>query len=59
MMSVRRAKEVIRTPGYPNVMEVLEAMEVAESILGPDIKMTEVYKWAEDEHEEIDSVAVR
>lgn len=53
-MDAERAKEIIRTPGYPNVMEVLEAMEVAESILGPDIKMTDVYKWAEDNDTALD-----
>ena len=57
-MTEQKAKEVIRTPGYPNVMEVLEALEVAESILGPDIKMTDVYKWAEGDDETIDTVAV-
>lgn len=46
-MTEQEAKRIIRTPGYPNVMEALDALEVAESILGPDIKMTEVYKWAE------------
>lgn len=47
-MTEEEAKVVIRTPGYPNVAEVLEAFEVAYEVLGKDASLTEIYKWAEN-----------
>ena len=46
-MTEQEAKVVIRTPGYPNVAEVLEAFEVALSVLGKDASLTDIYRWAE------------
>lgn len=47
-LTVEEAKRVIRedTPDG-NVAARLEALEVAMEIFGPDIRMTEVYKWAD------------
>ena len=47
-MTEQKAKQIIRAAGYPNVMEVLEAFEVAYSALGEDAKMAEILKWAEE-----------
>lgn len=47
-MTEEEAKVVIRTPGYPNVAEVLEAFEVAYSVLGRDASLNEIYRWAEN-----------
>ena len=60
-MTEKRAKEIIRTPGYPNVMEALEAKDVAIAVLGDDMTAGDMYRWAEQEDgedEEIDTVAV-
>ena len=46
-MTEEEAKVVIRTPGYPNVAEVLEAFEVAYEVLGKDASLTDIYRWAE------------
>lgn len=47
-MTVEEAKRIIRedTPDG-NIAARLEALEVAMEIFGPDIRMTEVYKWAD------------
>ena len=47
-MTEEEAKVVIRTPGYPNVAEVLEAFEVAYSVLGKDASLTDIYRWADN-----------
>lgn len=47
-MTEQEAKVVIRTPGYPNVAEVLEAFEVALSVLGKDASLTDIYRWADN-----------
>lgn len=47
-MTEEEAKVVIRTPGYPNVAEVLEAFDVAYEVLGQDATLTEIYKWADN-----------
>ncbi len=46
-MTEEEAKVVIRTPGYPNVAEVLEAFEVAYNVLGRDATLAEIYRWAD------------
>ena len=46
-MTEEEAKVVIRTPGYPNVAEVLEAFDVAYEVLGKDASLTDIYRWAE------------
>ena len=38
-MTEQEAKVVIRTPGYPNVAEVLEAFDVAYEVLGKDASL--------------------
>ena len=47
-MTEEEAKVVIRTPGYPNVAEVLEAFEVAYEVLGKDASLTDIYRWADN-----------
>ena len=47
-MTEEEAKVVIRTPGYPNVIEVLEAFDIAYEVLGQDATLNEIYKWAEN-----------
>lgn len=47
-MTEEEAKVVIRTPGYPNVAEVLEAFEVALSVLGKDASLADIYRWADN-----------
>ena len=47
-MTEEEAKVVIRTPGYPNVVEVLEAFEIACEVLGEDVNLTDIYRWADN-----------
>lgn len=47
-MTEQEAKVVIRTPGYPNVIEVLEAFDVAYEVLGKDASLTDIYRWADN-----------
>lgn len=47
-MTEEEAKVVIRTPGYPNVAEVLEAFDVAYEVLGKDASLTDIYRWADN-----------
>lgn len=48
-MTEEEAKEVIRDDPKGDIMKRLEALDVAESVLGIDCTMTEILKWAEGE----------
>jgi hypothetical protein len=47
-MTEEKAKEVLRRSGPPeNVAEHIEALHVALRVLGDDVSMKEIWKWAE------------
>ena len=46
-MTEEEAKEVIRNDPKGDIMRRLEALEVAESVLGISCTMGEILKWAE------------
>jgi hypothetical protein len=48
-MTEEEAKEVIRDDPKGDIMRRLEALEVAESVLGTSCTMGEILKWAEGE----------
>lgn len=48
-MTEEEAKEVIRDDPKGDIMRRLEALEVAESVLGISCTMGEILKWAEGE----------
>lgn len=52
-MTVQEARKVIRedTP-EGSVAARLDALDVAKEVLGPDMGMKEVYKWAEGKNED-------
>ena len=47
-MTEQKAKQIINAVGYPNVMQTLEAFEVAYAALGRDANLTEIFKWAQN-----------
>lgn len=52
-MTEAKAKEVLRRYGPPeNVAEHIEALQVALYVLGDDVSMKEIWKWAEGNVEE-------
>ena len=51
-MTEQEAKDIINTPGYPNVAKSLEAIGVALDVLGEDATMREIYAWAEGREDE-------
>lgn len=52
-MKAEEAKKIIRedTP-EGSVAARLDALDVAKEVIGPDIGMKEVYKWAEGKNED-------
>lgn len=56
-MNVQRAKEIIRndTPSG-NVFERIEALKVAQSILGDDATMGDIWRWAEHDTDTTEAV---
>ena len=47
-MTEREAKEIIRADPNGNIKQRMEALEVAEEILGKDYTMTEFWRWVDD-----------
>ena len=47
-MTEREAKEIIRADPKGNIKQRMEALEVAEEILGKDYMMTEFWRWIDD-----------
>ena len=48
-MTEQEAKEVIRNDPKGDVIKRLEAIAVAEDVLGDDCTMSEIWKWANEE----------
>ncbi len=48
-MTEREAKEVIRNDTEGDVLKRLEALDVAESVLGTACSMSDIWKWAHEE----------
>lgn len=46
-MTAQEAKNIINTPGYPNVRQSLDAIGVALKELGDDATMKDIWAWAE------------
>ena len=53
-MTEEEAKRIIRDDPNGDVIKRLEAIDVAESVLGDDYTMEDIWKWAEggDDNEE-------
>lgn len=48
-MTEEEAKEVIRNDPKGDIIKRLEALDVAESILGDACTMSDIWKWANEE----------
>ena len=46
-MTEEEAKRIIRDDPHGDVIKRLEAIDVAESVLGDDCTMEDIWKWAE------------
>ena len=46
-MTEEEARAVIRSEPYTNVCKHLEAIRVAEEVLGEDATLEQIWKWAE------------
>lgn len=49
-MTEEEAKRTIRDDPHGDVIKRLEAIDVAESVLGDDCTMKEIWKWAEPDN---------
>ena len=47
-MTEREAKEIIRADPQGNIKQRMEALEVAEQILGKDYTMAQFWRWVDD-----------
>lgn len=48
-MTEQEAKEIIRADPQGNIKQRMEALEVAEQVLGKDYTMTEFWRWADSD----------
>ena len=48
-MTEQEAKDIIRADPQGNIKLRMEALEVAERILGKDYTMTEFWRWADND----------
>ena len=56
-MNVERAKEVIRNDTLTgNVFERLEALKVAQCVLGENATMSDIWRWAENDTDKTGTV---
>ena len=49
IMTEQEAKEVIRNDPKGDIIKRLEAIAVAEDVLGDDCTMSDIWKWANEE----------
>lgn len=56
-MTEAEAKRIIREDPQGSIFTRLDALEVAYDVLGPDVSITELYRWAEDDNQRSDSMA--
>ena len=55
-MTEQEAKRIISSYGAPaNIAEHIEAIQVALRVLGEDATMTEIWRWASDQHSDNDT----
>ncbi len=47
-MTEQEAKTIIREDPKGDIMKRLEALEIAERILGKDCTLSDIFKWAEE-----------
>lgn len=47
-MTEERAKEVIRSDPTGNIVERIEALEVAREVLGWDCTLEDIWEWVDD-----------
>lgn len=48
-MTEQEAKDIIRADPQGNIKQRMEALEVAEEILGKDYTMTEFWRWVDSD----------
>ncbi len=55
-MTEQEAKSIISSYGAPaNIAQHIEAIRVALEVLGQDATMTEIWRWASDQHSDNDT----
>ena len=55
-MTIQEAKKIIREDPHGNILQRMEAIEVAERFLPGAYTAGDLYKWAEDENVESDQM---
>jgi hypothetical protein len=48
-MTEQEAKDIIRADPQGNIKQRMEALEVAEQVLGKDYTMTEFWRWVDSD----------